>query len=682
VDQEPGSGFPIPRQLPRNITHFIGRDAELAQLDALLGSTETHTMVISAIAGAAGIGKTSLALRWANLSQDRFPDGQLYVNLRGYDADPPLSPNHALEGFLRGLGLPPERIPEDVEVKASLYRSLLAGRRMLVVLDNAVTPDQVRPLLPNEPACRVLVTSRSRLSGLVARDGAHRISVDCLTPSEAISLLTEVIGRRAAQEPEAIAELARRCDYLPLALRVAAERVAGRVHHTITEMVDDLASEHLDALTSDDELSAVRTVFGWSYRALPNETARVFRLLGLHPGTSISTEAVAALAGTTLIQKSLDALVNVHLLTETSKARYQFHDLLRAYAIEVAAEEPNDERKEAIQRLYDWYLHTAHAGLYAYYPQHPEIPIAPCPPACRPLTFTNHDEARAWFIAEHTNLMTLIRHAPEVGQYTAGWQLPNAVDCYFTSEQPVSDLITIHQLGLAAAQHVGDRLGERWAYGHLDEALQTLNRYDEAIACAEKGLKIAKEIGYLFGEAASLGAISNCYNELGRYAEAQSYSRLALNIFRKIGQRRNEGLSLTYLGIALHGMGHLDEALLHIRQGLDIYIAIGAVNMQGVAMRCSARIYFSQGLRHDAIDAMRRAGLLFRKTHSEHGYAETLSDLGEMLDEMGESEQAREVWTEALSILTYLDPTQAERVRTLLEAQRELGGSSAGKDAV
>ncbi|MGH3624351.1 MAG: ATP-binding protein [Sciscionella sp.] len=671
------SAFPRPQQLPREITHFTGRDAELGKLDTLLGnagSGRSSTVVISAIAGAAGIGKTSLAVRWAHRVKERFPEGQLYANLRGYDSGPPLTASHIVDSFLRALGLPAERIPQDVDAKAGLYRSLLAGRRMLVVLDNAATPDQIRPLLPNEPACLVLVTSRSRLSGLIARDGAHRISLDVLAPDEACSLLREVIGHdRASREPQATAELARRCAHLPLALRIAAERVAGRPHLTVADLVHELASEdhRLDVLaTDDDETTAVRTVFSWSYHALPPETARVFRLLGLHPGPSISLAAAAALTdATTETQRQLDTLASVHLLTETGPGRYQFHDLLRAYAAERAAiDEPDHHPEAATRRLFEWYLHTAHAALLTYYPQHPDIPIDPLKPDCRPLTFTDCDHARRWFTAEHTNLLAIIRHAPEADHYTVGWQLPNAVDCYLADHHHVADQITVHQLGLAAAQHLGHQLGQQWAYNHLGEALHGARRYDDAIACYQHALTIARKISHAFGEAAALGDLAIAYNELGRYPEAADHSRQAWHINRAISHQRNEGISLAQLGNAFRGMGQLDQALTHLQQGLDLVTTIGAMNLQASTLRSMARVYHEQGRSDDAVNHLQQAATLYREQRLDHAHAEILNDLGTVLHDIGRPREAREAWQEALTILTDLDPEQATQIRQQLDA--------------
>lgn len=675
--------FPRPRQLPRDITHFTGRDAEVGRLDALLSANElqqTSTVVISAIAGAPGIGKTSLAIHWAHQVQDRFPDGQLYVNLRGYDSSPPLTAEHVLDSFLRALGTPPERVPHNADAKEGLFKSLLTGRRMLLLLDNAAKPEQIRPLLPNQPGCLVLVTSRSRLSGLVARDGAHRISLDLLTPGEANALLEEIIGHnRARLEREATAELARRCAYLPLALRVAAEHVGGRPHIRVANLVHDLALEHrrLDVLAADDdEDTAVRTVFSWSYRALPADTAHMFRLLGQHPGPSISLDAATTLTGAsrTETRRLLGALAGVHLLTETEWGRYHFHDLLRAYAAErAAADQPGGIRDAATQRLFAWYLHTAHAALFTYYPQHPEIPIAPSPSACRPLVFVDRDHARTWFAAEHANLMAVIRHAPAVEQYTVGWQLPNIVDCYL-NEHPVADRIEVHQLGLAAAQHIGNKLGQRWAYGHLGEALDDAHRLDEAIVCTQHGLTIAREIGHTFGEAAALGSLAHIDIKRERYAEAADRTRQALSIYRAIGHQRNEGLSLINLGNALRGIGRLDEAVASLQQGIDIVVTIGATELQAVGLRSLAKVYHQQRRSDDAVTLLNQAVVLLWPLHSDRIYAETLNTLGTILHDINLPARARDAWRHAHAILADLDPYQAAHIRgqlDALDAQRE-----------
>ncbi|NUT91824.1 MAG: tetratricopeptide repeat protein [Saccharothrix sp.] len=665
--------FAAPRQLPRTVTHFTGRESELDTLDAV-SAGQPSTVVISAIAGMGGVGKTTLAVHWAHKRQEHFPDGTLYVDLRGFDPGPPLSPERVLTSFLTALGVPTERVPADQEAKAGLFRSTLAGRQVLVVLDNAATPHQVRPLLPGHPGCLVLITSRDRLRGLAVRDGLHRVNLDVLPPAEAHSLLRKTIGSaRADHEPGAVAELARLCGHLPLALRIAADRTTDRPHLTVTDLARELATERqrLDALAEDDETTSLRAVFSWSHQALPAETAHVFRLLGLHPGPTISLAAATALTGTTSARtrRHLETLTNAHLLTETGYARYQFHDLLRDYAAERAsAEEPAHSQAAATSRLYAWYLHTAHAALFAYYPQHPEIPVDSKPPDCQPLTFTTRDEARTWFTAEHANLMSIVRHAPAVNQHTVGWQLPNALDCYLSDEHHPADQITVHRLGLEAARHLGDQLGQRWAHGHLGEAYQGARRYSEAIACFHEQLIIATTIGDLFGEGAALGDLAHTYNVLGRYSEAADLSRRALAIYRAIGHRRNEAINLTNLGFALHGMGQHQEAVSLLHEGLDIAIAIEAFGLQAFALRQIGATLHRQGRSREAVEHLERAASLDLALRTDYSYAETLVELGAVLDDIGSRDQARGAWREALAILADLDPDRAAQVRARLDA--------------
>jgi NB-ARC domain len=399
----------VPRQLPVNVAHFTGRDAELAKLDALLTHDEAAqptAMVISAIAGTAGVGKTALVVHWAHRVRNYFPDGQLFVNLRGYDPGPPVSPEQALEEFLRALHVAAERIPAGLEARAALYRSLLHGRRILIVLDNANSAEQVRSLLPGSPTCRAVVTSRSRLPGLIARDGASRVIVDLLSQAEAIALLRDIIGNaRVAAEPEATAELARQCAYLPLALRIAAERAVTHPHTTLADLTDELAVERdrLDLLATvdeEDETTAVRAVFSWSYHALPPEAARMFRSLGLHAGPDISAPAAAALTNITYAQarRLLETLVSMHLIEETARDRYRFHDLLRVYAAERAkVEETDQDRRAAVRRVLTWYLHTGDAADRILNPHRHRIPLDhPEDVSSPPLEFTSYGQALDW----------------------------------------------------------------------------------------------------------------------------------------------------------------------------------------------------------------------------------------------------------------------------------------------
>ncbi|MEU4237290.1 NB-ARC domain-containing protein [Actinoplanes sp. NPDC026619] len=346
-------GFPRPRQLPSSVRSFVNRKFDLRKLDAaleqslLVAGSEESAVVISALSGPPGVGKTALAVYWAHHARDKFPDGDLFINLRGYDAALPVSPQQALESFLRALDVPAARIPGNIDEQAALYRSLLDGRRMLVLLDNAVNAEQVRPLLPGTRSCVVVVTSRSRLSGLVIREGAGRMVLEALTPDEAVNLLGEILGQgRVEADPEGAKALAGQCSFLPLALRIVADKATAEPDMTLRELADELASHRrrLDGFTVDDDLSEIRAVFSWSYQALTRETARVFRLLGAHTAPDIGTFAVAALAQISVAdaRNSLGALADIHMLTRTETDRFRIHDLLRAYAVERFEQEESE----------------------------------------------------------------------------------------------------------------------------------------------------------------------------------------------------------------------------------------------------------------------------------------------------------------------------------------------------
>ena len=674
VHQPRASSLPAPRQLPADVTFFTGRDAELSRLDALLDRGEPAAVVISAIAGTGGMGKTSLAVHWAHRARERFPDGELYVNLRGYDPGPPVTPDQALDGFLRALDVPTEKIPHDVDAQAGLYRSLLAGRRMVVVLDNVATPDQVRPLLPGSPTCVVIVTSRNRLSGLVARDGAHRLTLDVLPPDDAVTLLRLAIGAdRVDAEPEAAADVARHCDYLPLALRIAAERAAARTHLKLADLAEELAVEHdrLDVLTADDdEATWVRTVFSWSYHTLAPEAARMFRLLGLHPGPDVSVASAAALTGstTTSVRRQLDALTSAHLLTQTQLDRYQFHDLLRAYATERAAlDESPDDCANATHRVLAWYLHTAHAALYALYPQHPEIPLDPLTVTCQPLTFTHFDQALQWFDTEHANLMAAIQLAADVGQHTIAWQLPNAMDTSLWLRYHHADLITIHQLGLAAATHILDQRGERWALGHLSDAYSELGRFEEAFPLALRQLSVAREIRDRWAEGNALNVLGDIHLHFARLEEAADHYRRSLVIYREVNHRRNEAFALARLAELARVQQHFEQAITYAQDGLAINRQIGDSMLETRTLHTLGLVYLDLRRFDEAADRFQQAVAICRELRDRYETARAIHSLGEALRAMDRLPEARESWLEALSIFDDLGAPEATQVRVCLE---------------
>jgi hypothetical protein len=403
----PGAGprltDPRPAQLPADLPSFTSRGDELAALDAILArTTDPPTAAVISLSGTAGVGKTALALHWAHRVADRFPDGQLYVDLRGFDpTGSAMSPDEAIRGFLDAVGVTARCIPASLDARAGRYRSLLAGRRMLVVLDNARDTDQVCPLLPGAPGCLVLVTSRNQLTSLVAKEGAHPVTLDLLAPDEALQLLTRRLGpARVAGELDAAEDIIASCARLPLALSIVAARAASHPTFRLADLAADLRSRHngLDAFDGGEPVTDARALFSWSYHALSDPAARLFRLLGLHPGPDIGNLAAASLAGIPVARaRSLLAqLTRAHLVTERAPGRYAFHDLLRTYAAELARAVDGDaERRAARQRMFDHYLHTSHAaGRLLDAPREPSLPDG-AQPAAGHEPPTGHGQAAA-----------------------------------------------------------------------------------------------------------------------------------------------------------------------------------------------------------------------------------------------------------------------------------------------
>ncbi len=610
-----------PFQLPADASSFTGRTAELAALDALVTTAPDRppTVVVSAIAGAPGVGKTALAVRWAHRVADRFPDGQLYVNLRGHATSPPLRPIDALARFLRALGVAADQTPVEEDEAAALYRSTLAGTRTLIVLDNAVDADQVRPLLPASPTCLTVVTSRDRLTGLVALDGAHRVTLGVLPEADAVDLLRQLIkADRAHAEPDAVAELARQCGYLPLALRIAAANLADRPYESIAGYTAGLAEGRLAALAVDgDGQAAVRAAFDLSYAALPGPARRLFRLLGLVPGPDIAIPAAAALAGTSVgeARTLLDRLAGAHLLEPHSPGRYACHDLLRLYAVErVHGEDSGPDRAAAAGRLYDHYLAGADAAAKVLYPQMLRLPEDQTTGEIT-AEITDSDQASAWLDAERANLVAVVRHTAEHGPWPVAWRLSDALRMYFYLRMYPIDWLAVATAGLAAATADDDPRAQAAAHHSLALLYGRQSRFDQAIRHYDQAIDLARTAGWLdgeatahnnigivyantgrprqaadhyartlvikrradhaSGEAAALGNLGALSAELGRLPEAVEHSNQALALYRKIGNRIGEAHVHTGLGVIEHALGHLDQAADTLEQAISLHREVG-----------------------------------------------------------------------------------------------------------
>jgi len=671
--------FPLLRQLPRDISHFTGRSRDLASLDALLAEAMaegTTSVIVSAIAGMAGVGKTALAVHWAHRARDQFPDGDLYVNLRGYGPGPPLTPAQGLEDFLQAMGVPPERIPHDVETRAAMYRTLLDQRRVLIVLDNAGSTEQVRPFLPGSPGCLAVITSRSMLPGLFALDGASRIILDTLSADEASALLGKIVGTsRIAAEPEAAESLVRGCAHLPLALRIVAGHAAIHPRRPLAELAQALADEsrRLDILSiSDDDTAAVRTVFSWSYRMLQPESARVFRMLGLHAGPDISIEAAAALLDTTAsaTRRLVDRIADVHLIEEPTAGRYRFHDLIRVYACERAsADETQESRAEAVERILLWYLHSmtsARAALTVGHPQRPfslpakfNIPSGPMP------DFATSKAALQWCDAELGNLVAAVQQAVEYGRYDLGCWLPVALQPYFQRRTPYGPWLDTHITGLSAARVADDLHAEAELHRGIGGALYYQGQYEQSLTHQSEALDCYRRLGWE-GEILLVNLGSVCA-ALGRYEDSLDYLRKALAASRETGHRNAEAFALQSLGATCQRLDRFEESTIYCRDAVDIFGETGDRFGLGIALGRLAFAYLRQRKLPDAIGYLQQAISNARDIDDQPTEAWAAEALGTAMYETGQMDAAREIWQKALDVYEkLLDNEGAARVQTQL----------------
>lgn len=495
----------VPGQLPGTVAHFTGRTPELAALTALLDDG-ARCIVISASGGTAGVGASSLAVRWAHQVAGRFPDGQLYVDLRGHDVSQPATPSDALAGLLRSLGVPAQDIPPGEGERAARYRQLLAGRKILVVLDNAHDTGQVRPLLPGTAGSVAVATSRDTLSGLVARDGAARLDLGPLSPGDAVCLLRRLIGERVAADPEATAALAEVCSRLPLALRLAAEMAVAQPADSIAMLTGELADQQrrlelLDAGT--DPQTKVRAVFCWSYRRLDAASARAFRLTGLHPGRDLDCYAVAALTGSTVEQAGhvLDVLARAYLLQPAGPGRYGLHDLLRDYGRGLAAtHDSRGEEHAALTRLLDFYLATAAAAMDILHPAERRYrPAIPEPPIPLP-AFADETAALAWLDAERSSLVAITALAADGHWRVHATRLSATVFRYLDFGGHFAEAIRVCCHARYAASQTGDPSAEATALLGLAIVDYRQDRYQRSARHLQQALARYRKAGDRTGE--------------------------------------------------------------------------------------------------------------------------------------------------------------------------------------
>jgi tetratricopeptide (TPR) repeat protein len=678
VDGAPPTERAVPRQLPAAVRSFAGRSAELAALAASVDDPGGGTVVISSIHGMAGVGKTTLAVRWAHQVADRFPDGQLFVNLRGFDpTGQAMGPAEAIRAFLDALQVPPQRIPSGLEAQTGLYRSLLSGRRMLILLDNARDSAQIRPLLPGSPGCLVLVTSRHQLTGLVATDDAHSLTLDLLPAGEARQLLARRLGtERVATEAAAASEIIARCAGLPLALAIVAARAAIHPGFSLAALVRRLR-EGLDGLATGEPTADVRAVFSWSYHALGPAAARLFRLLAIHPGPDIATPAAASLAGVPVgeVQPLLTELTRAHLVNQHAPGRYSLHDLLRAYAGELTdTTDGRHERAAALDRVVDHYLHTAHAADRRLNPHRVTITLDPPPATVTPERFADHEPTLAWLTAEHPVLVGCVTRGIGAGLDAKAWQLVWSIERFLEWHGHWHDEATVHAAALAAASRLGDLRMQAHSHRSVGAAYTRLGRLNEAYHHHEHARKLSHEVGDHLAEARTLHSLGLLVSSQHRHREALSHHQEALALFRKTGFRPGEAQSLNAIGWSQALLGEYRQALRDCQQALTIFAELGDHHAEGMVWDSAGYAHHQLGDYQRAAECYKRALALDRKFGDRYHEADTLVHLGDTCHAVGDGRRARDAWRQAVTILDELGHPDADQVRAKLADQA--GGSA------
>lgn len=679
LDAEPTTGAPTatpvaPHQLPTDIADFIGRDAYVRQLDRLLdvaGTSGGAGMPIIVITGAGGVGKTTLAVHWAHRVADRFPDGQLYLDLRGYGPDPPLSALGSLTKLLRALGVAPDQIPQELDEAAATYRSLLAQRRMLVVVDNAGEVGQVRPLLPGSSGCLVVITSRDSLHGLIAAESAQPIILDLLSLVEARQFLAARVGKkRENAERDAVDAIVAACDRLPLALAIAAARAAVTPGLSLARLATELADvrRRLDVLGTGEPTTDIRAVLSWSYRGISAEAQRAFRLLGIHPGPDISLPAAASLTGSELpvMRRLANELTRARLIASHAPDRLAIHDLLRAFAIELnEAHDDLADRQQAVHRILDHYLHTAHKATTLIDPHRHHLQLDPPQPGVTPEP-ANEADPIAWFVIEHQILLDAVGLAADSGFDIHAWQLAAELGDFLGRRGHWLDWVAVEQAALTSAERRGDPAGRAHAHYNLARACARLGRYADAHVQLRHALDLFNELGFQSGEGDGHYARSWVYGQEGNDDEALVEAQRALELYRRINDQPRYARALNAVGWFQTRLGNHRQTLVDCREALNLLEA--SEDRPGQASAWDSLGHAHRQLEHlrQAMTCYRSAVELHRLVGDRYKEADTLTNLGEAQLAAGDEGAAGVSWQAALIILEELDHPDAESVRSRL----------------
>ncbi|MGW6741575.1 tetratricopeptide repeat protein [Streptomyces sp. NPDC055025] len=646
---------PARYNLPKDISHFTGRERELHTLvdkvTAHRDRSAPNTVTLAAIDGMAGVGKTSLAVHLAHRMTDSYPDAQLYLDLQGHtQGQPPLHPGAALEKLLRSVDVARSHIPEDLEERAALWRARLTGLRAVVVLDNAASIAQIRPLLPGTADCLILVTSRNRLTDL---DAAAVLSLDALTPADAERLLDRIVGGgRVANEPKAVGELLRMCGYLPLAVHITAARLRHRPAWTIAYLTSRLRNCQRRLAELQTAENSVSAVFDSSYQQVLPQHQHLFRLLGALPGTDFDSYAAASIAGIDResADSILEALLDVHLLQQSSEDRYQLHGLLRAYAVHLAgAEMPEAERDAALTRLFDHYLRTAVAAMDIIAPHwQPDRPPAPLPSRSGPSVATQ-DQAMDWLESEWPNLLAA---AETAGRDWPGHsaELFSVLRHYLYIRGQHNEALSLHTRVVALAYDSDDQKMENLARYGLGLANQRLGHYDTALTHFRQALALARDTGDHVTHGRSLSNMGLVLHGLGRYEAALTHFGQALDLARDTGTPSAECYALCSLGLVHERLGDYDTALTHLRHALAIAQRIEDRDIEGYALSNLGRVHRYPGHYEQACNDLRRALTLAWNTSARDLEGHALCGLGLVHERLGHYDTALTHFRQALDL--------------------------------
>jgi tetratricopeptide (TPR) repeat protein len=656
-------------QLPADLATFTGREEELAGLinaaTRRSSGEGAKTVVVSAIEGMAGIGKTQLAIRVAHhlVREGHFTDIQLHVNLRGFDPEhPPADPSAVLEAFLRQLGMAAHQIPASRDERAAMYRDRLRDRHALVLLDNAADEEQVRDLIPAGPNCLVLITSRRSLAGL---DGVTPHLIGAFSETESLDLLIRIAGTdRVTAEPEAAARIVGYCDYLPLAVALTAARLRSRPTWSLAELADQLQASRLDAIRAGGR--AIRPILDLSYQALPAPARHMFRLLGVHPGPDLTGDAAAALAGRTLAEatQTLELLLDENMLQQRRPGRYELHDLLRAYARDLVARDEQAAGTPALMRVAAWYAHSAHNALTRLR-KTTEAPTVPC--EADPARFDSDQAALAWVAAEETNLAHAFRAAAASGLHETAWLLSRSLDyCYFESGR-VTDALRVNLLGAECARKAGNRSGQGRSLRSAGWDQMELGSLDEAESCLRRALELCGIAGDLHGKALALNGLGKVSSDRGHYAEALDFYQTTLGIYTQLGNSRHASYVHSNIGVVYFEMKRYDLALASYLHALDILDSPDNDSFTLVLLLGNiAEVQFLTAEYDKALSCQTRR-LALTRTYGHHlEEATSLLALGDIHAALGRTDDARAAWAESAALHERLGDPGATEARQRL----------------